>query len=471
MSWTINNQDVLEWAAEYDGPKFHALLCDPPYHLYEPRTKRPAGEWNGTREDPFQRVKGGGFMGKKWDGGDVSFQPETWAALAEHLHPGAFGMAFGGSRTWHRIAVAIEDAGLRIHPTIFCWATGQSFPKATRIGRNGDHPAFEGHRYGLQALKPAIEPIIVFQKPYEGKPVDCITETGAGALWIDGGRIGIVSGDKRGEGGRNHMPQANSAIFGGAVGSKMLPEGVGRWPSNFVLVHDPECRRVGTKRVKAGVWGAAQNTQCGSGGTMGNGWAQRPSNDPGIADADGLETVDEWDCTPTCPVRRLGEQSGEQSGGSAIRRNHKNPYGSKRTWSVSETPAQNTVGYTDTGTAARFFHQSDWSYEVAEQIAASDPVRYQAKAARKERDAGLEGRNIHPTCKPIKLIEYLATLLLPPDIYDRRILVPFCGVSSEMIGCGLAGWEHVEGIEGEAEYCDIGEARLAHWLKQPVLMR
>ena len=115
MTHRVERADVLAWASEYDGPKFHALLCDAPYEL--------------------------GFMGKTWDDSGVSFQPETWAALAKHLHPGAFGMTFAGSRTWHRIAVAIEDAGLVIHPSIFAWANGQGFPKATRIDTQVDKAA------------------------------------------------------------------------------------------------------------------------------------------------------------------------------------------------------------------------------------------------------------------------------------------------------------------------------------------
>ena len=149
---------------------------------------------------------------------------------------------------------------------------------------------------------------------------------------------------------------------------------------------------------------------------------------------------------------------------------------------------------TDTGTAARFFYQASWQHEVAEQLAAADTVRYQAKAARSERDAGLDEfeaqrgtvgnkwtdqdyrrgdteptvyrRNIHPTCKPIDLIRWLATLLLPPAEYaPRRILVPFCGSGSEMIGCGLAGWDEIVGVELMPEYAEIAEARLAHWLE------
>ena len=73
MGYKIINADVMEWAKNYKGPRFHALLCDPPYSL--------------------------NFMNKKWDD-DIAFRPETWAALGEHMLPGAFGMAFASSRGW-----------------------------------------------------------------------------------------------------------------------------------------------------------------------------------------------------------------------------------------------------------------------------------------------------------------------------------------------------------------------------------
>jgi len=171
--------DCTTW--EHDGPPFHALLCDPPYGL--------------------------GFMGKSWDRSGVTFQPETWARLASHLHPGAFGMAFSSCRTVHRLMTAIEDAGLILHPVIFLWSFGSGFPKATRIDTQIDRAAgaereqgitrkaatkimehrpwndresgseftetlpatplaatWQGHRYGLQAIKPACEPCVTFSK-------------------------------------------------------------------------------------------------------------------------------------------------------------------------------------------------------------------------------------------------------------------------------------------------------------------
>lgn len=143
----------------------------------------------------------------------------------------------------------------------------------------------------------------------------------------------------------------------------------------------------------------------------------------------------------------------------------------------------------------QYFEPADYSLDIAERIAAADPVAYVAKASRRERNAGCEGlaeqaypvsviqtpgvgldgetlngkqaaraRNPHPTVKPIALARWLATLLLPPDAYaPRRILIPFSGSGSECIGAMLAGWEDVQGIEGEAEYVEIARARLAWW--------
>ena len=120
------------------------------------------------------------------------------------------------------------------------------------------------------------------------------------------------------------------------------------------------------------------------------------------------------------------------------------------------------TGIGDSGGASRFF------YKVQEQLDENDPVYYCAKVSPKERSAGLEERNVHPTLKPIDLCKYLATLLLPPDEYaPRRIFVPFSGSGSEMIGAGQAGWEHVVGVEFDKEngYVDIAEKRLEYWLK------
>jgi len=238
----IITADVLEWCKTYDGPKFHAILCDPPYEL--------------------------GFMGENWDKTGIVFDPATWEALAEHLYPGGFGMAFASSRGWHRLAVAIEDAGLRIHPSIFGWNFGSGFPKATRVKGS---EVFEGHRYGLQAMKPALEPIIIFQKNYEGKPVESIVETGAGALNIDGARI--VTQDNLNGGAYSGGVRPGTAMgCTGEVGgtSSVFEEGTkrleaddyeqpqGRWPANF-YVDEEAAARLGEQSGELGTGGPSSS--------------------------------------------------------------------------------------------------------------------------------------------------------------------------------------------------------------------
>jgi site-specific DNA-methyltransferase (adenine-specific) len=405
--------DVLDWANEYQGAPFHAMLCDPPYEL--------------------------GFMGKAWDGTGISYLKETWQALAQHLHPGAFIMAFASTRGFHRQAVAMEDAGLIMHPFI-AWAFGSGFPKATRV--NGA-PEFEGHRYGRQALKPAIEPILVFQKPYAGRAVDCITETGAGALWVDGGRVGVSNGDPNWRDANQESVGGDSWFNAQGIRHAKNINPSGRWPSNLILSHSPGC-------------------ECA------------PQN--------GKETIDDWRCVAGCPVKALGEQSGERvSGGrNGDRKGQRNAYHGGHGGPVRFPQAAST------GTAARFFKQ------VSTRLDEADPFIYQAKASRGEREAGLAGfephlfdkghgrtmdggedtrgrppsvrKNVHPTVKSIDLTTYLATLLLPPAEYaPRRILIPFAGVASEMIGAWRAGWDEIVGIELSEEYCEIGRARLEHW--------
>jgi site-specific DNA-methyltransferase (adenine-specific) len=151
--------------------------------------------------------------------------------------------------------------------------------------------------------------------------------------------------------------------------------------------------------------------------------------------------------------------------------------------------------HNDSGGASRFYVNADWQHEVAEQLAQADPVRYVPKAAKKERNSGLDDfywrrnkasptgfvrvsqeewekldkrqrarGNIHPTQKPISLTKWLATLLLPPPEYaPRRIMIPFGGKMSEAIGALLAGWEEIVAIEMYQDYCDAGEARAAFW--------
>lgn len=468
----IHNKSVEDFCKSYRGEKFHALFCDAPYEL--------------------------NFMGKSWDSSGVAFNPDTWSALAEHLLPGAFLFVFAGTLNDDLISVAMRQAGLRRFHKAINWAFGSGFPKASRIdsavdrkaGANrearpykyanrrhdkmgsgaGDNTygtysaikleylpatplakAWAGHRYGLQALKPAAETILIFQKPYDGKAVDSIVKSGAGALNVDGARLKTKA--------NNFLDKGRTAT-GVSLGWANTEHGeyfydgsLGRWPANLLLQHDHRCN-----------------------GT----------------------------CHPDCVIAALDEQAGNRPSGwrkageSWIRNGEITGFGGKYAEKCTGVVSRDYVS--DSGGASRFFFNSDWSHEVQEQIENADAVRYQAKASRSERDAGLDGllvkeypyrqvnskwkvdsrhqgggyltapqpkaRNNHPTVKPIGLCKYLATLLLPPSEYaPRRILVPFAGVASEAIGAMLAGWEDVVAVEKEKEYCEIGKARVKYWEK------
>jgi site-specific DNA-methyltransferase (adenine-specific) len=497
--------DVLHWAETYDGPKFHALCADPPYSLGD-----------GKR----------GFMNATWDT-NIAFRHDTWQALAQHLLPGAFGACFASARGWHRLACAIEDAGLVIHPSIFMlgWAQGSGFPKASRIDtqidkaaglqrctpyqdmRNGPNTrpstkgdkystgytndvadsapatplaaAWAGHRYGLQAMKPALEPIILWQKPYEKRPVDSITTYGAGSLWVDGARVPAAPDDAAARAARNGDTFQAAGWY--AASQDIPRNGVtaGRWPPNFCLVHAESCVPLGTRQVRGDPRGDCAGRRPGGFGDVG---APTGTSVPN-AHVYGDETVQVYQCAPECPVFRLDAQAGERRVGDV------HPYTRANTEFYAKSSVSTFERKSDQQANASRFFPTFWADAVAAQLAAADPVRYCAKASARERAAGLEGfeakigkrtqdggddtrgrplpvnRNPHPTVKPISLCTWLATLLLPPAAYaPRRVLIPFSGSGSECIAASLAGWEEVIGVDNSAEYCALAEARLAHHL-------
>lgn len=373
-------RDLLEPAS------FHGCLCDPPYGL--------------------------SFMGKRWDYAVPSV--ETWREVAGVLVPGAHLLAFAGTRTQHRMAVNIEDAGFEIRDMI-AWVYGSGFPKSmdvskavdkaagkervlTRAGvvkRGGlggdwdmgssrDRPRYDTAAsveaeqwsgYGT-ALKPALEPITVARKPLRGTVAANCLEYGAGAINIDGCRVGNEE--------RTYLPRGTSASAAmvrvperraGKAGEEVTTRG--RWPAN--LIHD------GSEEVLVGF----------------------PDSKGQQGDVRGTE--------PSSPTDKI---YGKFAGRVASQKRN------------------------DSGSAARFF--------------------YCAKAGKKERGEG----NNHPTVKPLALAEYLARLILPPKLdKPRRLLVPFCGSGSEIIGALRAGWDEVVGIDLEESYLEIAKARVDHYLK------
>lgn len=216
-----------------------SCVCDPPYHL-QSIVKRFAktGRTDKTRttSGPHQRTANG-FMNKVWDGGDVAFQVSTWEKVLRVLKPGAYIVAFSSSRTFGRMSVAIEDAGFITHPMIG-WIFGQGFPKAHRIAYSGLSDldrlteGWEGWRYGGQALKPALEPIYVGQKPFsEINGSANVQRWGTGALNINACRIDATDNTTkawRGAGERDR-DQYRTGTGGAPVSTDL-----GRWPANVM---------------------------------------------------------------------------------------------------------------------------------------------------------------------------------------------------------------------------------------------
>lgn len=230
------NGDCLEVLAGMAPESIDACVTDPPYHLLS-TVERFAKTGGADRKIPVKEHQyarlSRGFMGKSWDGGDIAFRPETWAAVLRVLKPGAHLVAFGAPKNYHRLACAIEDAGFEVRDSLM-WIFGSGFPKSHNL---------DGDREGWgTALKPAYEPIILARKPLIGTVAQNVMKHGTGAINIDATRIHaddaqggayIVRRLKPGatldKTGGNWRPEEGGVDYYG----EMKP---GRWPAN--VVHD-----------------------------------------------------------------------------------------------------------------------------------------------------------------------------------------------------------------------------------------
>jgi site-specific DNA-methyltransferase (adenine-specific) len=361
-----------------------AIITDPPYGL--------------------------GFMGKAWDHSvpGVAF----WAEMLRVAKPGAHLLAFGGTRTHHRMMCAIEDAGWELRDTIM-WVYGSGFPKSHNLG--------DGRG---TALKPAWEPIIMARKPLAATVVANVEQFGTGVLNIDLCRVDWPDGvvPEIGTPGWGGPSKKSTAVPGqdGATVERRPASHLGRWPAN--LIHDgsddvlsvfPEAPG---QLADASADASARKTQ-NAYGVMRRGRGDDPS-----ADSENEGTVG-FRMRPG--MRRL-----------------------------------------DTGTAARFFYCAKASKRDREEGLDDLPLKPGGMVSNTSgqhitrRDGNAPGpvRNHHPTVKPTALMRYLCRLVTPPG---GTILDPFCGSGSTGKAAVLE-WCNFIGIDLDAEYTAIAERRIAH---------
>jgi DNA modification methylase len=403
MRYTLHHGDNREVLRTMPDNSVDSIVTDPPYEL--------------------------GFMGKKWDSTGIAYDATLWAECLRVLKPGGHLIAFGGTRTYHRMTCAIEDAGFEIRDCIQ-WIYGSGFPKSLDVSKAIDKQAgaerevvtekhedmfgeydktqsYSGavqsgvtggmnasashngkttvtitapatpeaqqwHGFGT-ALKPANEPAVLARKPLSGTVADNVLTWGCGALNIDGCRVGSdIVGWQGAQGGSIDETQSQGRNYRMKSGE---PRPVsGRWPANVIF--DEEAAQM------------------------------------------------------------LDAQSGQSVSNDNVRRN-------QGTDSVARGKFVPTVahGHSDSGGASRFF--------------------YVAKASKAEREAGInappgERGNIHPTVKPITLMRYLVRLVTPPG---GTVLDPFMGSGSTGCAAMLEAMQFI-GIELSAEYLEIARRRI-----------
>jgi site-specific DNA-methyltransferase (adenine-specific) len=395
--------------AEMPDNSVDSIVCDPPYHLTS-----IVDRFGKEGAAPSKVPEGGsgvyarasrGFMGQTWDGGDVAFQVETWREVWRVLKPGGHLLAFSGSRTYHRMTCAIEDAGFDIRDQIM-WVYGSGLPKSRDVSKAIDRAAgaerevvgpsrsharadlkYGGndprHNHGIfgsvtnppvtapatdaarqwtgwgTALKPAHEPICIARKPLQGTVAANVLRHGTGAINVGECRVGHRDA--------HPLSRNDSMGYGGSDSQGIVEDGdAGRWPANFI--HD------GSDEATAGLGEAARFFYCAK--------ASR---------SDREEGCDEL------PLR-TGAEAVEREEGSA---GTKSPgAGAGRTAS--------TV------------------------------------------------KNHHPTVKPTDLMRYLVRMVTPPG---GTVLDPFMGSGSTGKAATLEGFNFI-GIEMNEDYLAIAQARI-----------
>jgi site-specific DNA-methyltransferase (adenine-specific) len=375
--------DSLEVLKDFEDNYFDSVVTDPPYGL--------------------------AFMGKKWDY-DVP-QVELWKEVYRVLKPGGHILSFAGSRTYHRMAVNIEDAGFEIRDMLG-WLYGSGFPKSHNIGKAVDK--LQGNE---RETLTEIQKENLFEKEKKIESVEKSGKTSRAYQSEEQTTAGIYSktkGNSQWEGWGTALKPAHEPIvmarkpFNTSVAENVLTHGTGG-------INIDECR-VGTERTKTTIkdLSEAHGNKFGKSGIKYKtlGYKENPEGRfPANIIHDGSEEVLE-----------VFEES------------------SRFFYCAKASKAERNMGLDD--------------YE--EKQVTDGTIRSNQETARTFGANSAKRKNYHPTVKPIKLMEYLVRLVTPKE---GIVLEPFAGSGTTLIACKQQGFNYI-GIEREQEYCDIAEARL-----------
>lgn len=423
-NYVIFKGECIDSLREIDDESIDSIVCDPPYAIE--------------------------FMSEKWDSWSTpeAFQMwcREWAVEALRvLRPGGYLVAFGGTRTYHRLASGIEDAGFEVRDSLM-WLYGTGFPKSMNVAK-----AIDKSEHGSQddqelsetaqqwdgwgtALKPAYEPIVMARKPLEGTVIKNVLAHGTGAINIDACRIDYQDAEDQ----ASAIPQGRATAKTGALAGKTQNDrersefeaknDKGRFPANVILSHHPDCQLVGSATIKGRVINRWDDGAKPFGGGAGHDFTGEQFPD---------DEIPIYQCVSDCPVADLDAQSGtsKSSGGRTanISKTSKIYGGGKGLGQdIDAKDVKGDPGYGDTGGASRFF--------------------YCPKANKKERGEG----NDHPTVKPIPLMRWLVKMITPPS---GIVLDPFMGSGTTGIAAIKEGFFFV-GCEMKDHYIEISEKRM-----------
>lgn len=402
---TLEAGDCLDVLRSYPDCHFDSVCTDPPYALVSIVKRFGKAGAKPTKDGDVYSRASAGFMGKAWDTGERAFAVEFWQEVYRVLKPGGHVIAASGTRTYHRLACAVEDAGFEIRDMVQ-WLYGSGFPKSHDVSKGIDKaagaerrviakgdpvrrmiPGADQAKAGWEknngrvfvptetaaataeaaawegwgtALKPACEPWVLARKPLTGTVAENVLQHGTGAINIDGCRVGSDTRSRSRSTGE--LVSANLSMAGGNYAREIVGTVEGRWPAN--IVHD------GSDEVVAAF----------------------PSEAGGSGKASG-------------PTLREGNTSVARGKFNGL------------------APGVETAFHGDTCSAARFF--------------------YSAKA-----DATDRIGSKHPTVKPVDLMQWLVRLVTPKG---GLVLDPFAGTGTT----GEAAWRdgmRAVLIEREDEY-------------------